>query len=333
LKIQIIPWAFGIGDLIRLDPLIRGIKEKYTNSKISLFCLKNAEALKFHPCIDEFFTIWCSRCDLIYNCNSTGHGCLNVILQDSNKYKSLLGYTSSTTGDNQQAIDDFSQYVSWDKGFDFVYDIRNKNKKNLSKFLCDICDIQPSDPKIYFYLSKESEEFAQQFLKQCTKPKIIIHAHSEGKIIGTKHVSKVFGEIDLGKQGIKNWGKQKFIELINILKHNYDCILIGTKKDEQEIDEIVNATGCIVCKDRSFNNVAALIKNSDYFIGVDSGPSHVALAFEVPSITLFCKVFSYTCHPVEPKATHKFLSKHPSSIEEITVDEVYEEFKNLRKNY
>ena len=156
-RILVIPWALGIGDLVRHDPLLRGIKEKHPDSEIGLFALKNNHVMHYHPCVHDTFFVWCSRCDYIYNCNPDGQGVLETILQDKGKYQELFGYT----GEDTEAIREFDSLRKWEDGFDVVYKRRQASSRNLSEWFCRICGVTPSDPEIQFFTSTESNEIGR----------------------------------------------------------------------------------------------------------------------------------------------------------------------------
>ncbi|NWF52284.1 MAG: glycosyltransferase family 9 protein [Nitrospirae bacterium] len=90
------------------------------------------------------------------------------------------------------------------------------------------------------------------------------------------------------------WPLENFIELSKhlISKRNASVILLGSKKDykmscsfEEKLDEkkyFINLVG-----KTDLLKVCALIKSSDIFIGNDSGLLHIANIFEIPSIGIF----------------------------------------------
>ena len=90
----------------------------------------------------------------------------------------------------------------------------------------------------------------------------------------------------------KNWLDDRFAELINILKENYKAkiILVGSENDRAKTDELIrisrstaiNAAGRI-----SLVGLYTLLKRSKLFIGLDSGPSHIAASTGKPSVILF----------------------------------------------
>ncbi|MDE2423262.1 MAG: glycosyltransferase family 9 protein [Betaproteobacteria bacterium] len=126
------------------------------------------------------------------------------------------------------------------------------------------------------------------------------------KIKSTNIVVPPFKEIDLNKWGInkpyavihpypkfnyKMWDKQKWTELIKfILNKNIQVVLTGGKEEDelQYCKEIVDATQCISLAGKiNLGEVGALIKKAEFFVGPDTGVTHIAAATGVKTIALF----------------------------------------------
>jgi ADP-heptose:LPS heptosyltransferase len=90
----------------------------------------------------------------------------------------------------------------------------------------------------------------------------------------------------------KNWRSEKFAEIMNLLQKNYNAkiILVGSLTDKEKNENIIqlsqisaiNAAG-----KTSLGSLAALFKKTNLFIGVDSGPSHIAAVTDTPSVVLY----------------------------------------------
>lgn len=90
----------------------------------------------------------------------------------------------------------------------------------------------------------------------------------------------------------KNWLDERFAELMDILCKDYQAkiILIGNEKDKSNIEGIIRinqATAINAAGKTSLGNLLALIQKSAVFIGVDSGPSHLAASVGVPMVVLY----------------------------------------------
>ena len=94
----------------------------------------------------------------------------------------------------------------------------------------------------------------------------------------------------------KLWDKEKFGQLINLLLEKGASVVVTSGPDSHEIDyvdEIVEKAGIVDKKvlnlagKTSLLSLAALIKGSHFFIGLDSVASHIAASVDKESITLF----------------------------------------------
>ena len=89
----------------------------------------------------------------------------------------------------------------------------------------------------------------------------------------------------------KNWLDYRFAELISIISKEYNAkvILVGFEDDKDKNDRIVSLSGIKainISGKTSLPVLTALIKKASLFIGVDSGPSHIALLEDLPSVIL-----------------------------------------------
>jgi ADP-heptose:LPS heptosyltransferase len=285
MRVLVIPWNQGMGDLVRCDPLLRGIKQKYPNCHLSVNAIKT-EILSTNPYIDSF---GCNgEYDLIYNCS-----------------------------EEEKFPEDFKKLNQWELGFNEVYKLRKQNTINISEWLCKKCNIDPDDKKVHFYFKQENEIFAKEYLKNINKPLIVIHTISQGNVMVYGHETN------------RNWSFKNFIELINSLKKDFHFIVIGAM-NEINLKEISEKTNCDISLNSLLNNLA-LIKYSDYFIGIDSCPSHVAMACDIPSVVVHCDIFSYLCHPTNSRKNYQFVSNDCFTVETITVEMVYNAFLKLQK--
>lgn len=167
---------------------------------------------------------------------------------------------------------------------------------------------------------------AQGILKKETK-KIIIH-------VGTKW-------------SMKRWNKDKWVELLKKINQidNFVFIFIGSEDDLEDYDYISSNLGFKIeslIRKISLAELLLVLKQADYFIGIDSGPSNMAHLVNLRSLTLY------------GPGPHMYMSDQPgdivfdktngrgllqmffmvknSYINKITVDEVYNSFNDLYQN-
>ena len=94
----------------------------------------------------------------------------------------------------------------------------------------------------------------------------------------------------------KLWSKDKFSSLVSLLHQKGLSVVITSGPDKSEtdyVDEILRKTGqgegsiLNLSGKTSLLSLAALIKGSNFFIGLDSVASHIAASVDTESITLF----------------------------------------------
>ena len=78
-----------------------------------------------------------------------------------------------------------------------------------------------------------------------------------------------------------------FVELTTLIDGNFLTIW-GDRKEKKMADEIkIQASNVSVCEKLSIDSLKSLISHADLVIGSDTGPTHIAWALNVPSITIF----------------------------------------------
>ncbi len=82
------------------------------------------------------------------------------------------------------------------------------------------------------------------------------------------------------------YSKEKFAKIIDSISEN--CLIAWGNKEEKDIaDEIALNSSAVVLPKLDLNSLKAVVKNCDLVIGNDTGPTHMAWALNIPSITIF----------------------------------------------
>jgi heptosyltransferase I len=139
-------------------------------------------------------------------------------------------------------------------------------------------DIITNKPMVY--ASKESEQDIAGFMRESSI--------EENDFIAIIHA-------DAGCQS-KNWLDERFTGLIDIISKDYKAkiILVGSEEDKAKNDKIIslsnagaiNAVGKI-----SLGGLTALMKKASLFIGIDSGPGHIAAIEGIPSVIISSNIY------------------------------------------
>jgi ADP-heptose:LPS heptosyltransferase len=92
---------------------------------------------------------------------------------------------------------------------------------------------------------------------------------------------------------VKRWGEEKWVELIKRINKlgKFRFIFIGGSDDEEKtynnIQKKLDFKIYSLIKKRDIKDLAMIMKLSDYFIGIDSGPMNLAHLAGLPSVALF----------------------------------------------
>jgi lipopolysaccharide heptosyltransferase II len=86
----------------------------------------------------------------------------------------------------------------------------------------------------------------------------------------------------------KRWPAERYVELVNILKADYDIALVGGPSDAALNAGVAAATGVTDLTGKtSLPALYLLFKKAEAFIGNDSAPMHLAAAAGTPTIAFF----------------------------------------------
>lgn len=87
----------------------------------------------------------------------------------------------------------------------------------------------------------------------------------------------------------KNWTHSGYSSVLQTLAEFTDCFLIGTCRQRSALDAINTSAGNVanvLGGSLSLGELGALIKKADLLITVDTGPLHIAQAFQTPVLAL-----------------------------------------------
>lgn len=191
-----------------------------------------------------------------------------IILKSPNRSK-LLGYKVYDIVTTK-----FVEIQNWEKVFQLNcldhYPEYRRTGLHLSDFYASMAGVYPlEDKKYYVFLLDEHKLKIRKLLDSLEiKSKRFFSIHTNGG------------------WNLKNWDDKKWVELSNLLYEKYKMytVLIGGKNEGRHIESkyIYNLAGKL-----SIKETAALISESLLFVGLDSGPMHLACALEVPVVALY----------------------------------------------
>ncbi|MBI5183948.1 MAG: glycosyltransferase family 9 protein [Nitrospinae bacterium] len=275
----------GIGDNIRLFPIIRALHEAFPLASFTILIdSANEGFFKLFPgsffnfiyfnlykehkrlLVKILFSISLRRYrfDLIYNPHR-GVGMIEgTIMSGVIGAPYRIGFTENGSG--------------------FLYTTKIEFKRESPILRQNIAllkeaGIAINNPNIEIVIPKEDILFARGFLKR--------HNISEDDLIFCVHPGAYWAS------KLRCWPLDNFIDLfLQIdLRYKAKIIIIGNRDEvhiNNYISERIKSPNIISSiRDTSIGRMSTLIKSSHLFIGNDSGPLHIALALNIPSIGIF----------------------------------------------
>ncbi|MCT7635410.1 lipopolysaccharide heptosyltransferase I [Aliarcobacter butzleri] len=320
----------AMGDIIHAMVALQYIKKQYPNLKIDWFVESTfAPILENNPDINEIIkldlkSIKKDKKEIInqiklikkYKKNSydlviDAQGLIKSAIVSFFLGKNRVGFSKNSTREKLASF-------FYTKKVDIAYDKNaiERNVKVLSQalnFEITKDDILNKKPFLFY---KNENEVIYEYLSKDKKNVLFV--------IGASWPSKMYS-------------KEKFAKIINNLDEN--CLITWGNEAEKNIaDFIANISKAKVLPKLDLNSLKAIMSKVDLVIGNDTGPTHMAWALNIPSITLFGNTPGYrntyitnTNKIIESKSiVNPFkLDRNDFSIKEIDENEIINTAKGL----
>jgi lipopolysaccharide heptosyltransferase I len=134
--------------------------------------------------------------------------------------------------------------------------------------------IQAADSHMKLFLSGEAVNFAQGFFQNN----------------GIKQNTPVIAISPATTWSAKNWPPEHFAAVINGLRGEYQVLLCGAPSDRKIADQIIRRVEMPLVDavgKTSLLQMAALLSQSTMLLAGDTGPLHMAVALNVPTVSVF----------------------------------------------
>ncbi len=150
---------------------------------------------------------------------------------------------------------------------------------------------------------------------------------------------------------LRQWGSERFAEVINAVSEDYRVFLVGGPGDERVIEDVLKRLERkpdIVSNSLSLLEFAALCKFGDLFVGNDSAPIHIAAAVGTfvigiygPNLSKYCApwtrrkaLFDFSSLPCRPcrqdRCTHE---EERACLKEVTPSMVIKKIREILSAY
>ena len=134
---------------------------------------------------------------------------------------------------------------------------------------------------------------------------------------------------------LKNWPEAKWSEFLLSLKcsTDYQFLLIGGEAEGDRLKRLseifeLNSARLKIAQSLPLVELAELLQNCKWFIGHDSGISHLAAAVGIPGLILW----GHSSYEVwRPPSMKMRILQHPTSLEDMPVEAVIEAFRQLQE--
>jgi heptosyltransferase-2 len=197
--------------------------------------------------------------------------------------------------------------------FDLFFSFRGSLRSTYMKFCINA--IHKYQFKKKMYVSGHQVEKYNQFINeslniQSPPGKLSLHNTTEKKL-GKNKILGINPGASYGEA--KQWHSEGFSNVASALSHKYDIVIFGGPLDENIAQEI--EINLIEKGVKNYQNLASKtsilelisqISNLDLLITGDSGPMHIAGAFQVPTVTIF--------GPTRDNETSQWLNKKSINI-------------------
>lgn len=277
-KILVIRWD-EIGDMATSTHVFEILKKHHPKSEITLICKPFVKSLVEHdPNIDAIV------CDL-----NAFNRHFDLVVELRGTFSSLLkafryGVKYRVSRADIRWKNRGNQLHEIDTNFKVIQPILPENASN-------------ARPKLYY--SEKDIQLVEEFLNSGPKTKFaIIHAGARRKL--------------------RQWNPERFALAVEFLhrKYNLEIVFAGTVEDEDVINLITSDLGFRTynfTRGFSLSQFSFLCSKASFYLGNESGPLHIASAFDVPMIALFGPGVPDVFYPVSPnsKVLHHVLPCNP----------------------
>lgn|GEM_PF-2793023 len=263
----------GIGDIILTTPVVKKLRGRYPDAKITYLTLKAMRPiLEFNPCIDYLLTeddedkIIKQNYDWVINLQLFDNSTFVKDIIQRLKYKRISGSIVDKNGRYYEATNYRYYFSNW--------------MESLMRGAIGIPFSAADTEKVEIYIP-ENRRNRQRDL--CTKFGI-----GDGTFVG----------LNLGSQDKTFWYRDHSLDylekLIRHLYTKYNIILVGQSKnlspDEHNqltklnkvFPKIINLVDKLTLEE-----LLLVIEKCSVFISSDSGPAHISMAVKTPAILLF----------------------------------------------
>jgi len=332
MKIAIVKLS-ALGDIIHAMVVLQFIKKRHSNYQIDWIVEEGFKGiLENNPDIDTIHTVNIKK--------AKKNKSLKLLFQEFKKLRKLPKYdvVIDTQGLIKSAI--VARFIPASKRFGF--DKNSLREAFAAKFYTDTCHIDYSENIIKrnaFVISSALDFNISPGDILDKKP--FLYSSCKGATIPVKSHKPNIAFIPGASFESKIYPVEKYSQLVNELDVNI-IILWGNVEEKIMAENIQSGSKNVsISKQLTLDELKSVIAQMDLLIGGDTGPTHMAWALNVPSITLFGSTPGYRNTYVtdinkiiesNSQVNPCKIDKNDFSIKEIKVDNIVKISQELLKN-
>ena len=278
MKIAIVKLS-ALGDIIHAMVALQFIKQEYPDCQIDWVVEEGFKGiLTNNPDINTIHTVNIKK--------AKKNKSLKLLLQELKKLRKLPKYdvVIDAQGLIKSAI--VSRVIPSDKTFGF--DKNSLRESFAAKFYTDTCSIDYSENiiKRNTFVISSALDFAISHTSILGK-KLFLYFNSKSVFIPTEGYKPNVAFVPGASFKSKIYPVEKYIKLANELDANI-IILWGNSDEKLMANKIQSGSKNVgISNQLTLDELKSVITQMDLVIGGDTGPTHMAWALNVPSITLF----------------------------------------------
>lgn len=260
-----------IGDNVLSTPVIRNLKQSLPHARLTVLTYDKSRAVfENNPHIDRLLilpkNIETDEVDGLLDKLNLGHFDLAINLHAGRLSTGIIGKISAEFKINQY-------YIGRDKTGDILVGESDYYRSAIERELDCLrrIGIQPSDTKTELFLTAEETGWAKTFLAaqgfDRAKQFVVIHPTASRRT--------------------KEWGMERFGRLAKELieKNGVQVLLTCSPAEEPDLKPLFDYASPPVFTG-PLRQLMAIVHEADLMVDNDSGPSHIAVALDIPTVTL-----------------------------------------------
>ena len=313
----------SLGDIVLVSPAIRAVRQHFPNARISMLVAKqSADLIAENPHLDEVIAF-----DREARDKNTGEMMRIIRILREREFELVIDFQRKfRTG--------LLAYLSGAKcraGNGPLCTIRVPNRVNkhaIDRYfdLLHAVEVKPRDRQLELFLAESDRVYAREILT--------------AKSISADRIK--VGLFPGAGWKLREWMPARFAAIGDCVSKNFDAqvLIFGGPKERKLVSRVADlmAGEPILFSDAlPIRQFAALVDQCNLFITNDTGPMHIAVAMQTPTVALFGPGNHVRFQPLEPIHTtirhhvpcnpcKQFTDKCKNNIcmKLITVDEVWE---------